>query len=115
MKRQSNPFQIRRQFGKISLEIYVSPKQREWVEKEYERLTGVNPNYSKHFQVYNTKWGIECRIYFNEYDSNINVIKNFFNVLPNDFPYMGEYSYRINDCNLFWRLIIEGCRLGHNY
>ena len=97
--------------SKICLKVEVSPSSVAQFIDKYITLTGENPQISQHYRVFENKWGIEGRIFFNgpEFVPQNLRIFSYNSEIIND-----NYSYKINNNELFWKMIRDGYKLGEN-
>lgn len=84
--------------------------------KRYEDATtiSVSPGSPPELQRQDNKWGAECRIYFNS-DEVAEVIGALGITVETGRPYHPEYTYRVNNNDLWWELVeVYGFELGTN-
>ena len=102
----------------LLLEAEVAPSGKTRFEKRYllATRTAVSPGAPEHYQSQKNKWGAELRVYFN--DPAMTKVLKALNVHvegPRRGYKSGEYRYRFNDNNLWWKLVdVQGLRLGLN-
>ena len=102
----------------LLLEAEVAPKAQSKFEKRYKAATGraVSPGAPAHYQDQPGKWGAELRVYFNDPGMAASLAANGVHVeYPRKGYKAGEYRYRFNDNELWWKLVeAYGLRLGPN-
>ena len=104
-------------FG-LLLEAEVAPNAQLEFETRYQTVTGVaiTPGDPQHYQSQPNKWGTELRVYFNDPAMAVSLKAHGVHVEYPRRGYMsGNYQYRFNDNDLWWRLVEDyGLRLGVN-
>jgi hypothetical protein len=104
-------------FG-LLLEAEVARKAQTRFEKRYAKATGiaVSPGEPRYYQDQPDKWGAELRVYFNDPGMAASLEAMGVHVeFPRKGYKAGEYRYRFNDNNLWWKLVEEyALRLGPN-
>lgn len=103
-------------FSRLLLEAEAAVEKTAEFEQRYLAATGEAATVSSHYQVQDNKWGVECRMYF---DAEAWVVESLrkrgYHVEERSGAgYRGDFSYRINSENLFWKLVDHGYRLGEN-
>lgn len=90
----------------VLLEAEVAPNGTTKFQDRYRAITGmsITPGNPPDYQLQGNKWGAECRIYFNSDDAAAAARSGGYHVEA-DRPYHAEYRYRINDVNLWWKLV----------
>lgn len=102
----------------IFLEAEVAPNSQSRFEKRYFAATkvSVSPGSPEYYQSQANKWGTELRIYFNDPGMAATLSATGTHVERGRKGYRsGQYVYRVNDNNLWWKLVEQqGLRLGLN-
>jgi hypothetical protein len=103
-------------YGRILLEVEISPKSLESFRTRYRGITGRAPRIGQFLQVQDNKWGAECRAYFDTDAGTFRRLRRrgFHIEQRQGRGYRGDYEYRINSQAFFWELIGHGYRLGPN-
>ncbi|MCK9516207.1 MAG: hypothetical protein WCZ18_01675 [Ottowia sp.] len=100
------------------LEAEVAPAIRATFEDRYRKATGsqVTLGNPPSYQGQTNKWGAELRVYFSKDSARDFFTSNGLHVEANRSGYKSdEYSYRINNNEVWWSLVEElGLRLGSN-
>lgn len=108
-------------FGKgvnLFLEAEVPPKGQNGFEHRYKAATGktVSPGSPPEYKLQRNKWGPELRIYFN--DAAMAAILKALDMHvegPRNGYRSGEYAFRVNNNDLWWKLVEGyGFELGLN-
>lgn len=100
----------------VLLEAEVSPNVQVDFQNRYHAATGatITPGNPPEFQQQQNKWGAECRIYFNS-DNVASQVRSCGNHVEGGRPYRDDYQYRVNNTDIWWKLVEEyGFRLGIN-
>ena len=106
-----------RQFTALRLEVCIHPRSVREFATEYARITCEDAVGVDGFNVRNTRWGANPRIYFDGPEVAHNLAMLGFPVTKDRDTrgYLtGQYDYRISSTTLFWKLIRAGYRLGDN-
>ena len=102
----------------ILLEAEIAPKSQPRFEKRYfaAASVSVSPGAPEHYQTQPNKWGTELRVYFNDPGMAISLAASGIHVEKARKGYRsGDYNYRVNDNNFWWKLVEHhGLRLGLN-
>ena len=100
------------------LEAEVAPNVFNQFEARYRAATGQNisPGTTPHYQEQTNKWGAELRVYFNDSAVASTFRSAGFNVEVRSTGYLsGEYRFRVNNSDLWWKLVeSRGLTLGQN-
>jgi hypothetical protein len=102
----------------VLLEAEVAPNKQADFEGRYRRATGiaVTPRNPVHYQNQPGKWGAELRVYFN--DPGMKVVLEAMGIhveYPRNGYMAGQYQYRVNNNDLWWKLVENfGLLLGSN-
>lgn len=111
---QEDPFGF--SLDNVLLEAEVAPSGTSKFQDRYREATGmsITPGNPPEYQRQVNKWGAECRVYFNS-DSAATAARSGGYHVETDRPYRAEYRYRINDVDLWWKLVEDfEFRLGVN-
>ena len=102
----------------VLLEAEVAPNSQARFQKRYHAATSVSvsPGHPGHYQAQTNKWGTELRIYFNDKARASAFKAAGVHVEESRTGYKsGEYTYRVNNNNIWWKLVEhQGFRLGLN-
>lgn len=101
----------------LLLEAEVNQSGQANFESRYQTLTEsiVSPGSPEHYQSQPNKWGAELRIYFNDEAMASDLRKSGIHVEDTRHGYKsGEYKYRVNNSDLWWKMVDIGLRLGSN-
>jgi len=102
----------------LLLEAEVAPTAQKRFENRYQKATGlsVSPGGPAHYQDQPNKWGSELRVYFNDPGLAVMLQSLGHHVeFPRKGYKAGEFRFRFNDNNLWWKLVEGGgLRLGPN-
>lgn len=100
----------------LLLEAEVAPNSQARFEKRYGAATKqtISPGSPQHYQTQANKWGAELRVYFNDPGMAVSLAARGLHVEHSRKGYMsGQYLFRVNDNQFFWKLIEDhGLRLG---
>lgn len=100
------------------LEAEITPNRQDDFQDRYHKATGTSVTTGSHpsYQQQSNKWGAELRVYFNDESARTHFESNGINVEANRSGYKsGEYSYRVNNNDVWWELVeTVGLRLGSN-
>lgn len=103
-------------FDRLLLEVEVAPTKKKEFEQKYAKLSGESAIVGDHYQIQDNKWGVEYRIYFDSDPMVVDSLKTleYYIEERDGGGYRSDFSYRINNERLFWKLIQHGYRLGLN-
>ena len=100
------------------LEAEVAPTGLNKFEARYQAATGasISPGTTPHYQEQTNKWGAELRVYFNDAAVAATLGSAGLHVETRSTGYLsGDYTFRVNDNNLWWELVeSHGLSLGTN-
>ncbi len=112
----NDPYGFNAAAGGTLLEAEVSDSRTAAFESRYLAATGVavTPGHPAEYQLQPNKWGAECRIYFNSAAVAAQATAMGMHV-EGPRPYHNDYTYRINNSELWWDLVeTYGFLLGVN-
>lgn len=103
-------------FTRIHLGAEVAPSVRDEFVLRYQSITGESPVGDASFMSQDNKWGAELRMYFDAEAWVVESLRKLGYTVEERAGqyYRGEYQFRINSQDLFWRLVEHGYRLGAN-
>lgn len=108
---------IEQKSADLRLEAEVNPNRQKYFENKYSNVLGSKPiaGETNGYQLQPNKWGVELRIYFNATQGTVDMLRALGFHIEQGKPYQTKYEYRINNNDLWWKLVEDfGYKLGDN-